>query len=196
MKNYAYSIRVLFILTLVVFPLLFITTNSVYDILLAIFGSSFVSLLICIIGYNTSKIDTLEDFYDIVKKRVIYWSLYDIDDDLTKKCEYYVNYYTKGFPDVGRAYSKIYFLLDFKHTRRNGIYHDIYLPCLSFSGLVEKHYWHFKWYLDGTGKNYGMIKEFIAEIEDEMINKKDGSDISGRIMEKLDNYVMELLDSE
>ena len=195
MKYYVYSIRILFVVSIVTFFVLFFTRDIIYDIVLAIFGSSFVSLIICFVGYYTIRIDTLEDFYNSINKRLFYWTLYDINDSVEKKCDYFMNYYIKDFDDIGKAYSKIYFLFDLNNKYKNRIYRKIYQPCLKFNEIIINHYWHFKWYVDGTGKNYRAIKEFISEIEKKMMND-DGSDIVSNIKAEMDIVFTKLLNND
>ena len=196
MRNYVYSVKVFTGLTIVSFSLLFFLNNSAYDIFLAIFGSSFVSLIISFIGYFTSRKDTLEDFYESVSKRLHYWTLYDSGDSIDKKCEYFINYYIKDFSDIGRAYSKIFFLFDFKHRSRNRIYDKIYLPCMSLNNCIIDHYWNFKWHVDGTGRNENVMKKFISEIENIMIDKKTGTDFIIQINEELNSFLIKIINAK
>lgn len=193
MRNYVYSIRVLFIMAFISFVLLFFVVNSAYDIMLAIFGSSFVSLIISIIGYRTLRTDTLEDFYSAVGEHLHYWTLFDSNDDINKKCEYFMNYYVKDFPDIGHFYGRIYFLFDFRHKIRNRIYYNIYKPCVHLSNTIINHYWHFKWHMDGTGRNYEIITEMINDIENEIIDKKNGTDIIIKVSKELNDCFIKIL---
>ena len=40
---------------------------------------------------------------------------------------------------------------------------------------MQKHYWHFKWYKDGTGKNDRVMEDFLAEIEPLILDRKEES---------------------
>ena len=40
---------------------------------------------------------------------------------------------------------------------------------------MQRHYWHFKWHKDGTGKNDRVMEKFLAEIEPLILDKKEES---------------------
>lgn len=193
MKNYVWIVRTLFIVTLVSFVLLFLTKCTFYDIMLAIFGSSFVSLIISVIGYFTAKTETLEDFYHSVSERLHYWTLYDSNDSIEEKCEYFMSYYIKEFSDIGRNYSKIYFLFDCKQKEK--IYNDIYIPCSDLNNSIINYYWNLKWHLDGTGRNEKIITEIIKELENKMIDSKNGKDYIINIQEQLNGFYLDILNN-
>lgn len=50
--------------------------KRLYDISLAIFGSSLISLIISIIGYRCERKKTLENFFNVVYKKMAYLSHY------------------------------------------------------------------------------------------------------------------------
>ncbi len=195
MRNHVYSVIAFTVLTAISLMLLFFLKKTAYDIVLAIFGSSFVSLIISLIGYFTSRKDTLEDFYESVSKRLHYWTLYDPSDSIDKKCEFFINYYIKDFSDIGRAYSKIFFLFDFKHRSRNRIYDKIYQPCMNLNDSIVEHYWNFKWHIDGTGRNENVMNKYISEIENIMIDKKTGTDFIIQINEELNTFLIKMINA-
>ena len=151
---------------------LFISNETTYDIFLSIFGSCFLTLLLSIVGYKIEKRRVLENFYKSIKKYIHYWSTYDSNDSLKDKCHYFVDFYMKDFPDIGLSYSEIYFLNDKNHNDSQYIYNEIYKKCFELIQLIQHHYWHFKWYLDGSGKNDKVIQSFIDEIESVMLDIK------------------------
>ena len=48
---------------------------------------------------------------------------------------------------------EIDFLFDFGKKNYKYIYNSIYKPLWELQVAIQKHYWHFKWYKDGTGKS-------------------------------------------
>ena len=53
---------------------------------------------------------------------------------------------------------------------------------MELQNAVQKHYWHFKWYKDGTGKNDRVMEDFLAEIEPLILDRKEES-VSGEFDE-------------
>lgn len=53
------------------------------------------------------------------------------------------------------------------------IYQKIYKPILEFGSAVDNHVWHFRWYLDGSGKNERAMQRFTDELEKFLIEKTE-----------------------
>ena len=53
------------------------------------------------------------------------------------------------------------------------IYTAIYKPILDFNRAVENHVWHFRWYLDGTGKNDTVMEKFLLELQEYLLEKNE-----------------------
>ncbi len=190
MKNNVLIIYWILPITIISCILCFVAKDTIYDLALAIFGSSLLTMIVGIIGYRVERKKALEHFYLAVRKKVLYWSTYDQQDSIEKKCEYFTNYYLKDFEDLGTAYANIYFLFNQYSAKKKYITDEIFNKCLNFSRLIEEHYWHFKWYLDGTGKNKQVIQGFIDEIENEMLEVEHegiGKFIKPKITENLMN---------
>ncbi len=193
MKTNVITIRISGILSVLSLAIvLFIRNKTVYDILLSIFGSSFLTLLLSIAGYKIEKRRILENFYKSIKKYIRYWSTYDSNDSLKDKCHYFVNFYMKDFPDIGLSYSEIYFLNDKNDNDRKYIYNKIYMKCFKLIELIQSHYWHFKWYLDGSGKRDEAIEKYINEIEAIMLDIEEGN-VCTSVMPKITDELQEEL---
>ena len=61
------------------------------------------------------------------------------------------------------------FFFENKNKNREYIFNTIYQPILQFSTAVSNHLWHFRWYLDGSGRNEKVMSDFIAELEKQLI---------------------------
>ena len=94
MKNNVLIIYWLTPLTIVSFISSLCLNGIYYDLSLAVFGSSLLSLIIGIIGYRIERNRALERFCLNVKKRIRFWSVYDNNDNLEKKCKYFMDYYS------------------------------------------------------------------------------------------------------
>lgn len=180
MKNNVLIIYATFPITIISFIVSINSSGICYDIALAVFGSSLLTLILGIIGYNTERKRVLENFYLVVRKRIKFWDLYDRNEKIQSKCRYFIDYYLKDFEDLGTAYADIFFIFNRFSKKQKCIYEKIYNRCMKFSWLIEEHYWNFKWYIDGSGKNDQVIAEFINKIEDEMLNviKSDSGEYS------------------
>ena len=198
MKTYAKSIWWLLIITIVALILL-ISCNDfkiVYDISLAVFGSSLITLIISIIGYRTEKIKTMEAFYKAVYKRVVYYNTYLKSWTTEDKCNFFINHYLKDFPSIGDSYADIYFFFDFKKNNKKYIFNCIYRKCKEMIDSIDFYYFNFATYLNKTGENKKSIEQHIEELENKLfevsgINVK--SDFSDKIMNELNGKYYNLL---
>ena len=68
---------------------------------------------------------------------------------------------------------EIDFLFDFGKKNFKYIYNSIYKPLWELQRAIQKHYWHFKWYKDGTGKNDKVMEEFLKEIEPLIFDREE-----------------------
>ena len=68
---------------------------------------------------------------------------------------------------------EIDFLFDFGKKNYKYIYNSIYKPLWELQVAIQKHYWHFKWYKDGTGKNDKVMEEFLKEIEPLILDREE-----------------------
>ena len=54
---------------------------------------------------------------------------------------------------------------------REYIYYSIYTPILDFNNAVANHMWHFRWHLDGSGKNDTVMLSFVTELQDYLLER-------------------------
>ncbi len=165
MKIYAKSIWWLSLITLISFCVLVFSNETVYDISLAIFGSSLVTLIISIIGYRSERKKTLEHFYNVICKRISYLSTYLQSWSIEDICNFFINHFYRDFPSIGDAYADIYFLWDYKKKKLKYIYNNIYSKCRDMSYYIDNYYFDFATYINKTGKNSQIIKEYTKNLE-------------------------------
>ena len=198
MKTYAISIRWLLIITIASLFLIIFCSSSfrIYDISLAIFGSSLVTLIISIIGYKTEKIKAMEAFYKAVYKRIVYYNTYLHSWSTENKCNFFMNHYLKDFPSIGDTYANIYFFLDFRKNNTKYIFNNIYSECKKMIDTIDLYYFNFATYLNKTGESKKTIEKYIKELENKLfvINGHSvNSDFSDKMMCELNGKYCKLL---
>ena len=138
---------------------------------MAIFGSSILAFITSVIGYFAGKRNALERLWFSTKTLLHDINKYELNWDLEKKIEFYLNYIDIDKSLWNANIRTIYFLNDFRRTCRNYIYDYIYSPINKFNQEVQKHEFHFRWYKDGSGKNDRVMEKFVSEIEDMFMEK-------------------------
>ena len=193
MKIYAKSIWWLSSITLISFCVLIFSNKIIYDISLAIFGSSLVTLIISIIGYRSERKKTLEHFYNTICKRISYLSTYLHSCSIEDKCKFFINHFYRDFPSIGDAYADIYFLWDYKKKNLKYIYDNIYSKCRDMAYDIDNYYFDFATYINKTGKNSQIIKEYIQMLESKYLNNKIENNFRVTIMNELNGEYYKIL---
>lgn len=179
MRTYAICSRVTAILTVSSFMLIIILHYLCQgieiefwsNIALAIFGSSILAFITSIIAYFAEKRIALEGLWFSTKTLLHYINKYELNWDLEKKIDFYINYIDIDKSLWDANIGTIYFLNDFGRTCQNYIYDYIYSPINKFNQEVQKHEFHFRWHKDGSGKNDRIMEKFVSEIEDMFMEK-------------------------
>lgn len=158
------------------------------NISVSIFGSSLLAVFTAILAYFQDRRKTLEAFYIHTKSLLKYLNKYQSSGTLKEKLIFFIDYYELDKNEWDRDYRDICLFFDPFKKNINYIFNSIYQPILNFNYAVENHYWHFKWYLDGTGLNDKVMKTFIKELEDilldvEIIKEPVKFDIAGNAIE-------------
>ena len=145
MRTYAICSRVTAILTVSSFMLIIILHYLCQgieiefwsNIALAIFGSSILAFITSVIGYFAGKRNALERLWFSTKTLLHYINKYELNWDLEKKIEFYLNYIDIDKSLWNANIRTIYFLNDFRRTCRNYIYDYIYSPINKFNQEVQ-----------------------------------------------------------
>lgn len=179
MRSYAKSVRTTAIITVVAFVIT-VSIHYCFDgneanfwcnVSLAIFGSGLLTCISSYIGYASEKRRVLEGFGYATRSLLHVINKYDKDWDVERKIDFYLEY-----EDVDKSYwdqqlGEIYFLFDSGNDSFNYIYQKIYKPLLDFNQAVSKHQFHFRYHKDGSGKNDAVMKKFVEELEELVIEQ-------------------------
>lgn len=196
LKIHAKSVWCLLFITIGSFLILLFTQDRVYDISLAIFGSSSIALIISTVSYNCERKKVLENFYNTISKRISYYSSYLQSWSTEDKSRFYINHFLKDFPSIGNAYADIYFFWDFKKKKRNYIYNNIYSKCRDMANYIDSRYYNFATYINKTGEAKHAIENYIKDIETRLFKEngnKIESDFMNTIMNKLNGEYYKIM---
>ena len=196
LKIHARSVWCLLLITIVTLITLLLTQDKIYDISLAIFGSSLITLIISVVSYRCERKRTLEQFYNTICKRISYYSTYLQSWSIEDKCHFYVNHFLKDFPSIGDAYANIYFFWDIKKRKRKYIYDNIYSKCRDMGNYIDSYYYNFATYINKTGEADHAIDNYIKKIESELFNQKGNkieSDFMDNIMNELNGEYYKIM---
>lgn len=139
------------------------------NILLGIFGSSFLTFVTSLIGYKHERIMVLEEFYTETLKLINRFNKYQTDFSLNQKIDFYLDLEDYDTTDWDFSVGKMDF---FNKDNWKYIYGEIYKPLLDTYNKACSHSWHFRMHKNGTGTNEAVMQTFIDEIEPCFIEKK------------------------
>lgn len=175
MRIYKNTVIVMGVLTIISFMLAFFLSGSekfVFwcNVLLGVFGSSFITLVSAIIGYLVERRYIMQDFYDRTIKIVNYLNKYQDAKSLDEKIAFYILFLDTDMVDFNSAFSKMSF---FKSANQKYIHKNIYEPIVDFRKRIRTHEMHFRWHLDGTGRNNAVMLDFVKELESGFVEEKE-----------------------
>jgi hypothetical protein len=148
------------------------------NVCLGVFGSALLTILSAISSYNYERRRTLEGFSSYTRYILDYLSKYQKNMSIEAKLKYFLNYHDIDKIAWDMEFGNIDFFLECKimeiffgdkFRSRKYIYDKIYRPICNFNNAVTNHVWHFRMYLDGSGKNEKVIQNFVTELEDYLI---------------------------
>lgn len=195
MKTYAKSIWWTGSISILSFLSLLILSKCtlLYDISLAIFGSSLVTLIVSIIGYRCERKKTLENFFSAVYKKMAFLSHYIEGWSIEKKCSFFIDFLLNDYQDIGDAYAQIYFFFDYKDESRKYIFNNIYDKCCNMTKFIYDYYISFSLYLYGQKKDSNSIQKDIKEIEKKLLNVEDDNNFCDIIINELHEKYYKIL---
>lgn len=181
----------------VIFQYYFCSANYWVNVCLAIFGSSFLALLISIIGYKVERQKTLETFSQYASRILNEIERYSTEWSLDRKVKYVldlIDYDTNNYKELGNSFASIRFL--FFHKRNfafisKKIYapiHDFLNDLLPYRSLLRKY--------DDCPAEYKHIKN-DKELEKIINAELKGIDPDEDINEKMNelNSLLSVIDS-
>lgn len=153
------------------------------NVCLGIFGSAFLTLITSIISYKIERRKTLESFVYNTRHILSYMNKYQDSMSLEQKIHFFIDYAELDKSEWDKDFGNIDFFFDRFTNNRKYIYEHIYSPVLKFNRAVASHMWHFRWHLDGTGKNDAIMQKFVADLQEYLLEKCE-SDIPTEYDEK------------
>lgn len=141
------------------------------NIVLAVFGSALLTAITSWITYFYEKRQTIESFVYSTRRILKAINHYQKSMSLDEKIEFFLSYSDEPKDDWDMQIGNMDFFFEIFHHNRRYIYNKIYMPILTFNQAVGKHVWHFRWHLDGSGKNDTVMESFVKELEDMLITE-------------------------
>ena len=143
------------------------------NVVLGIFSGALLTLLSSVIGYRVERKRVLENFFYYTNKILKQINQYQMNMTLEEKIDLLLEYADSDKIEWDSCLGEIDFLFDFGKKNYKYIYNSIYKPLWELQVAIQKHYWHFKWYKDGTGKNDKVMEEFLKEIEPLILEREE-----------------------
>ena len=143
------------------------------NVVLGIFSGALLTLLSSVIGYRVERKRVLENFFYYTNKILKQINQYQMNMTLEEKIDLLLEYADSDKIEWDSCLGEIDFLFDFGKKNYKYIYNSIYKPLWELQLAIQKHYWHFKWYKDGTGKNDKVMEEFLKEIEPLILDREE-----------------------
>ena len=141
------------------------------DVFLGLFSGAILTTLTSVISYCHEKRRTLEYFVNHTQNILSYINKYQESMSLTQKIKFYLDYFDLDKSDWDMDIGNMDFFFEKITGNFKYIYNSIYKPILDFDNNVAKHVWHFRWYLDGSGKNDAVMEDFLSELQEHLLEK-------------------------
>ena len=135
------------------------------NICLGLFGSAALTVLTSIVSYWHERIKTLESFSYHTRQLLSVANKYQASMTLEQKIQFFLEYYEFDKIAWDSDLGNIDFFFESITKDREYIYYNIYKPILDFNNAVANHVWHFRWYLDGSGRNDVVMQDFVLELQ-------------------------------
>lgn len=136
------------------------------NVCLGIFSGAILTLITSIISYRHEKRRTMESFVYHTRQILFYLNKYQESMSIEQKLKFYLDYieFDKSAWDMELGDMDFFFE---KFTKKKKyVYEKVYKPILDFNQAVIQHEWHFRWHLDGSGKNDAVMEKFTSELQD------------------------------
>lgn len=139
-------------------------TDFWINVCLGIFGSAFLTILTSIMSYNHEKVKTLENFLYHTRQILSVANKYQEHMTLEQKIHFFIEYSEFDKIAWDADFGNMSFFFEKTTHNQKYIYDNIYKPILDFNHAVANHVWHFRWHLDGSGKNDAVIGKRVKVI--------------------------------
>lgn len=135
------------------------------NVCLGLFGSAALTVLTSIVSYFSEKIKTLQDFLYHTRQILSIANKYQEHMTLEQKIRFFLEYSEFDKIAWDADFGNMSFFFEKTTHNQKYIYDNIYKPILDFNHAVANHVWHFRWYLDGSGKNDAVMQKFVDELQ-------------------------------
>lgn len=139
------------------------------NVCLGVFGSAILTALTSVMSYHHEKIKTLENFLYHTRQILSADNKYQEHMTLEEKIRFFLDYSEFDKIAWDADFGNIDFFFERFTKNREYIYYSIYKPILDFNIAVANHVWHFRWHLDGSGKNDAVMQKFVSELQDYLL---------------------------
>ncbi len=150
------------------------------NVTLGVFSGALLTLITSIIGYRVERRKVLENFSYYTKRILNQLNKYQNNMSLEKKIDFFLHYSDFDKIEWDSCLGEISFLIDFKRKNFMYIYNSLYKPLYELDVAIQKHYWHFLWHKDGSGKSDRAMQDFVVEIE-ELILQKEKQQVPAKV---------------
>lgn len=150
-----------------------VETEFWINVLVGIFGSAVLTTLTSIVSYHYERRKILEGFVYHTRQILSYLNKYQENMPLEQKLQFFLDYDDLDKSAWDMDFGDMDFFFEKVCGNRKYIYNCIYKPILDFNAAVANHIWHFRWHLDGCGKNERVMLSFLAELQDYLIGKTE-----------------------
>ncbi|WDV48187.1 hypothetical protein PV797_10920 [Clostridiaceae bacterium M8S5] len=148
--------------------------DFIYDVSLALFGSSIILIIVSIIEYNSDKRCAMELFYQEIldiKNKFSELKVYECDtkgtDNFEELLKVYVEYSKLSMVNLGNLYDQMHFV--FRHRKkREWIYSNLYNRIISVRSTILEATPHFQYYLQVNHGNKVAVSTYLTNIQNEV----------------------------
>lgn len=174
MKTNKRVIQCSFVLTIgtLIVSIIFQITDFEYiaNIFAGIFASTLLTLLLAIINYNVERTKVLEKFYTYALKAVNNFNSFENEGDIEATIDIVIEMNKFDYTEFDISFGEICFLFNNKRNRQY-IYKNIYFPIVELRKLIIEKTFHFKEYRKATNGNRAVMKIFIDEIDNVIMDR-------------------------
>ena len=174
MKTNKRVIQCSFVLTIgtLIVSIIFQITDFEYiaNIFAGIFASTLLTLLIAIINYNVERTKVLEKFYTYALKAVNNFNSFENEGDIEATIDIVIEMNKFDYTEFDISFGEICFLFNNKRNRQY-IYKNIYFHIVELRKLIIEKTFHFKEYRKATNGNRAVMKIFIDEIDNVIMDR-------------------------
>lgn len=142
------------------------------NVCLGLFGGAALGVLTSVVFYNYEKEKTLKNFLYYTQQILSIVNKYQEHMTLEEKIRFFLEYSEFDKMAWNSEFGNIDFFFERITKNRKYIYYNIYKPIVDFNNAVARHIWHFRWHLDGSGKNDVVMQEFVSELQGYLLKKE------------------------